>query len=106
MAHTDLEVPPRFGSARAAEANMVLAAASVTPEASASWVNSRRVMRPLTAAFKADCNFSWVSFMFGSLVRCDSGVDAFPVAPAASVSCLSLRSMTKTQDGRFASGHW
>ena len=48
-----LNTPPCLGSARAAEANSVLAAASVMPEASANWMKSRRDSRPRPTAFCA-----------------------------------------------------
>ena len=42
---------------------MLFAAARLTPEASASWVNSRRVMRPLTAWPSAALSLLCVSFI-------------------------------------------
>ena len=57
------KVPPFFGSEACAVVNMLLAAARLTPEASASWVNSRRVMRPFTACLSAVSSLFWMSFM-------------------------------------------
>ena len=52
-----LKVPPCLGSARAARVNIAWAAASVTPEATANWMKSRRDSLPRPTAFSAAFSF-------------------------------------------------
>ena len=59
-----LNTPPFLGSARAAEANIVLAAASVRPEASANCMKSRRDSLPCPTARVAA-----FSFISNSVIR-------------------------------------
>ena len=71
MGQAELEMPPFFGSARTALANIGLPAVAVMPAASASWTKSRRETLPWPASLAAVlslCSSSVmeISFLVGS----------------------------------------